>query len=191
MEGLGEKPLVRIGGIPMYKRVLTALQGSRYIEEIVVATSPHTPDTTKDSIVHGIRVIVTPGDGYVADMKHLGRVLSADSILAVNSDLPFITSEIVDMAIDRYWKSGKPALTVMIPTDETRKLGFESQYTVGGLSPAGVNIIDTKLLGSDQADEEILIVHDPIPLLNVNSLEEVQLAEKLIMKQSGERHGSK
>jgi GTP:adenosylcobinamide-phosphate guanylyltransferase len=54
-----------------------------------------------------------------------------------------------------------------------------------------MNIIDTKLLGSDQADEEILIVHDPIPLLNVNSVEEVQLAEKLIMKQSGEHHGSK
>jgi len=181
---LGEKPLVKIGGIEMLKRVDTALKGSRYIGRIFVACSPHAPRTLNEAKRRGMRVVVAPGEGYVEDMKYVMRRLQLrHAALVVNSDLPLLTSELVDRAVESFLRAKKPALEVVVPSRTMSKLGFEPPYpSPSGLSPVGLNILDAKAtkVGDDILEQAILIVKEVSELINVNTPKDIQKAERLL-----------
>jgi adenosylcobinamide-phosphate guanylyltransferase len=180
----GEKPLVKIGGIEMLRRVDTALKGSRYISRILVACSPYTPRTLNEAKRWGMRVVVAPGKGYVEDMKYVMRRLRLQhAALVVNSDLPLLTSELVDRAVESFLRAKKPALEVVVLSQTMRELGFEPSYpSPSGLSPAGLNILDAKTTkaGDEILEQEILIIKEVSELININTPKDIQKAERLL-----------
>lgn len=180
MRSLGEKPVVKVGRTEMFKRVVSALEDSRQIEEVVIASSPHTPNTTREAENLGLQVIITPGVGYVEDLRYALNRLGVEHALVINSDLPFITGSIIDEVCDRYERSRKPALTVTTKTDKIRELGFEPTYGQQGLSPVGINVVGGPLIGNDEMDQEIFAIEDALPLINVDTPEDVLRAERLL-----------
>jgi adenosylcobinamide-phosphate guanylyltransferase len=178
-----EKPLLEISGKSMLQLVIEMLKQTS-VERIVVASSTHTPATSIEARRMGVEVLVTPGDGFEEDMRFAIRRLSLGDVLVVSADLPFMTADIVERAVQKYRSSGKPALAVMAKPELYEEIGCKPQYLfkVDGQNfvPVGINIIDGKRIDEGELDQTIFIIDSGNVILNVNTLTELDLARKKI-----------
>ncbi len=181
-----EKALLRIGEKSMLELVLDALRHSKYVDEIVVAVSPRTPETAKIAMELRSRVIVTPGAGYESDMKNGIKELKSADTLIVSADLPFLTCQTIDQAIEEFRASRKPSLSVMAPLEIYNQIGSTPQYVfeIDGknLVPIGLNIINGNRIGENELDQAVMIVDSQELALNVNSQFDYELAKKWFEK---------
>ena len=69
MDFKSEKPLIMINNKPMIQYVIDALNESKKVNDIIVATSKNTPETDKFLKEIGIKTFVTPGEDYVHDLR--------------------------------------------------------------------------------------------------------------------------
>ena len=60
MKLYGEKPMLRIGGVPVVQHVVGALRGANSVERVVVAVSEYTPRTARYLSGFPVEVLVTP-----------------------------------------------------------------------------------------------------------------------------------
>ncbi len=183
-----EKPLLQVGGKPVIERVLAALENAKKVNSIVVAVSDYTPKTAKLMLKFPVLVIKTPGKEYVSDMQYAVKSLNLRAVLAIGADLPLITAEVVDDIVERYERCGKPALSVVVPMETKEKLGLGGEYAfkVGNMRvvPAGINVIDGRRIGEEKLDEEIYVVDRKEVAVNVNTVQELKIAENMFAKRS-------
>jgi len=183
MEILEEKPLLKVGGKPVIEYVLTALKNAKKVNSIVVAVSDHTPKTAKLMPQFQVSVIKTPGKEYVSDMRYAVESLNLRAVLAIGADLPLITGEVVDVIVDCYEQCGKPALSVVVPMETKEKLGLGGEYAfkVGNMRvvPAGINVINGQRIDEKELDEEICLLDRKEVAVNINTMQELIIAESL------------
>jgi len=170
--------------------VIDALNASTNVDRIFVAVSKNTPKTASRMRKKGIEVVETPGDGFVADMAHAIGKLRLGKTLVVAADLPLISGSLVDRVILAYDRSKKPALSVMCPVELYLAYGLrpEFRYEVGEreVAPAGLNVIDGNMIGRGTLDEERLVLEDRELLFNINSDQDVRIAERMKERLKGE-----
>jgi len=185
----GEKPMLKVGGKPMIQHVLDALKKAEGVDEIVVAVSKHTPRTAEAMERLSVKVLETPGKGYVSDMQYAVKKLKLNTVLTISSDLPLVTDEIIDEAIERYERCGKPALTVAAPAETRERLGLKLDYIIEGkgrrLVPAGINLIDGRRIDEPELEEEVLVVDREEVAVNVNTPEDLRIVEQFFRSSSG------
>lgn len=188
MEASEEKPMLQIGGKPVVEHVLTALLRAKRVGSVVVAVSVNTPKTAEYVKKFPVRVLVTPGEGYIQDMQFAVKKLGLRTVLAVVSDLPLITAGIVDGVLERYLACGKPALTVAVPIETKKKLGIgvEYEFDAEGVSvvPTGINVIDGRLIDGGWMEQEVCILDRDEVAVNVNTPRDLRLAERLYARVS-------
>jgi adenosylcobinamide-phosphate guanylyltransferase len=181
-----EKPLLKVGGKPMIEHILTALSNSKKVGEAVVAVSKYTPKTAKFMERFPVKVLETPGGGYVSDMEYVVRRLKLDKVVTISADLPLVTGEIIDQIIKRYNRCNKPALTVAVPLETKKKLGLGGEYVLEAgsrrLVPAGINVIDGRRIDEEELEEEIFIMDEEEAAVNVNTHRELRIAESLLLE---------
>ena len=177
-----EKPLFEVGGRPMVERVAGALVDSR-VETAHAVVSPHAPETrehVRDDL--DLPTIETPGEGYVADLDAALDAVGGDrAVLTVAADLPLLAGKVVDAALDAY-VGGDPdpaSMAVCVPSALKRRLGasVEESWAARGreLSPTGLNVV------APVADaERVHLSHDARLAVNVNRIEDAELAEALL-----------
>ena len=157
-----EKPLVEVGGKPVIEYVISALKSAKKIK--------------------------TPGVDYVSDMGYTVQALKLGVFLAVAADLPLIRPEMVDAVVTRYEQCGKPALTVAVPLETKVKLGMSIEYSFKtedsrDVVPVGINVIDgSKRYGDEWLDQDICVLNYDELAVNINTVQELQLAEQLLTK---------
>lgn len=182
----GEKPLLQIGGKPIIVYVFAALQNAKEVDSIVVAVSHYTSETAKFMTQFPVTVVKTPGKEYVFDMGYAIRKLKLQTVLAVGADLPLITGEAVDAILDLYKRCGKSALTVVVSMETKKKLGLAGEYAFMMDSklvvPAGINVIDGRKIDDKELDQEVCLLDNQEVAVNVNTLQELKIAENLISK---------
>jgi adenosylcobinamide-phosphate guanylyltransferase len=178
-----EKPLVKINEKPMIQYIIDALENSKNVDEIIVATSKNTPETTEFLKKQGIKTIITPGKDYVHD---LGLILSnfrmSDILLTITADLPLITPDIIDDIISKYERSSKPAMSVMVPVDIFEEYGLKPTSVFDNLVPSGLNIL--RGINKTQ-NEEVLIISKIELALNINTCEDIKLLKELVGDDDG------
>ena len=187
MKAQGEKPLIEVCGIPVIVYVLKALSGAKKIDDVVVAVSAATPKTAEYIRYFPVKVVETPGKDYVSDMGYASQTLKLGVFLAIASDLPLVTSDAIDNVIERYQRSGKPALTVAVPIELKRQLGMCVEYSFQeqgrDVVPVGINVIDgSKRYGDEWLDQDIYLLDLPELAVNINTVDELHLAERLLAK---------
>jgi adenosylcobinamide-phosphate guanylyltransferase len=186
-----EKPLINVYGKPTIQYVLAALKEAKKIDQIIVATTNFTPNTTAFMKELGVKVIQTPGQDYVSDMGYTVQTLKLGVFLAVAADLPLVKPEMIDEIVERYDKCGKPALTVAVPIEVKTKLGMSVEYSFKtddnrDVVPVGLNVIDgSKRYGDEWLDQDIFVLNYQELAVNINTVQELQLAEQLLAKRIG------
>ena len=176
-----EKPLIELFGSPMIQHVIDALSSSKEVSDIIVATSPYTPETEEYVKTQGQKVIQTPGNGYVEDLKYfISKKFSNNSnqvILTITSDMPLITSEIIDNVLKEYRRCGKPAMCIAVPLDIFQEHGLKPSIVLGDVVPSGLNILRSN---NKQQDEEVLKLEKIELAVNINSCEDIVHLEKVL-----------
>lgn len=177
-----EKPLFKLHDKPLIKYVLDNLKSSRLIDEIVIAVSPNTCETTKylQSLNDDFKILDTSGDDYLKDLSYIldyfERQSKNDILLFINADLPFISSKTIDDVLKTYMKSDKDALSVIVPVEVFESLGLDYSYEFDGCVPSGLNILRSENIIQD----EMQLVLKKVELaLNINTIPDGEIAKKL------------
>jgi adenosylcobinamide-phosphate guanylyltransferase len=183
-----EKPLLKIGGKTVIEHVLAALENAEKVDSIVVAVSDYTPKTARFMAKFPVKIIKTLGKEYVSDMGYAVKRLKLQMVLAVAADLPLITGETIDDVVERYEQCDKPALTVVVPMETKERLGLGGEYAFEVenrlVVPAGINVIDGRRIDEKELDEEMCVVDRKEVAVNINTIQELKIAENLFTKSS-------
>jgi adenosylcobinamide-phosphate guanylyltransferase len=176
-----EKPLLKIGPRTMLEYVIDALQDSSEIDRIIVAVSNRTPMTAQKAVELDLEVMMTPGEGFIEDMQYAIKQSHASEALVVCADLPFLTSTLVDAAIQEFRRNHKPSLAVVVSLEAADKLGITPTNVIDmgrKLIPVGLNIIDGQRIEEPELDQSLFIVECDALALNVNTQQELRLARE-------------
>jgi adenosylcobinamide-phosphate guanylyltransferase len=178
-----EKPLIKFGGKPMIQHVIEALKNTSKVKDIVVAVTEHTPKTAAFVRKMSLKVLQTPGEGFCSDIRYAVKTLNLGIVLVIGADLPLISSNIIDDILTRYEQCKKPALTVTAPIETYTRLGLSVSYAleINGrkLVPLCINVVDGKMIDEGRLDEEVLVIEDEKAVVNINTLNDLKVAERI------------
>jgi adenosylcobinamide-phosphate guanylyltransferase len=181
-----EKPLLPFLGRPLIEWVLEAVKSSSKVSECYVVTSENAPETEKKCLKDGLMVIRTDGKGYHDDLKQ--AILEAQlqcPVLTIPADLPAVTGKFLDKVVTAYEDCGKDALAVFVPISarEALELSVSSTDLHKGVlyAVSGVNIINgARIQDEGKIDTSAIITGEVEVLLNINTLKDLAIAEKIL-----------
>ena len=177
-----EKPLFKLHDKPLIKYVVDNLKASKLIDDIIIAVSPNTCETTRylESLDEDLKILDTSGEDYLKDLSYIldyfEKKSKDDTLLFINADLPFISTETIDHVLDCYFKSDKDALSVVVPVEVFDELGLDYSYEFNGCVPSGLNILRSENIIQDETQ---LILKKVELALNINTIPDSEIAEKL------------
>jgi len=180
-----EKPMLTIKGKPMVNYVLDSLRNSKCFDKIIALVSINTPRTAQFLIKNKIQVENSSGTNYVKDLHYLLKLVKPNKVFIIPSDLPLVDGSTVKQIVESFGRCKKPCLTVVVSKTLVDELHISTDYCLeyNGkiVCHSGVSIIDSsKVSGYDSIDEELLIMDKLQLALNVNTLHELKLAEKML-----------
>ncbi|WP_019268420.1 GTP--adenosylcobinamide-phosphate guanylyltransferase CobY [Methanobrevibacter smithii] len=176
-----EKPLFKLHDKPLIKYVLDNISSSKLVEDVVIAVSSHTQETTKylESLNGNFQILNTSGIDYLNDLSYILTLFESksknDILLFINADLPFISGETIDFVLTKYLESAKDSLSTQVPVEIFKKLDLEYSYEFNGSVPSGLNVLRSV---NEIQEEEQLILPKIELALNINTLKDSIVAEK-------------
>ncbi|WP_054839763.1 NTP transferase domain-containing protein [Thermococcus sp. JCM 11816] len=160
-----EKPVLKIAGKEM---LLWVYASASRVDETIVALSKNTPKTRELCLREGIPPFIEtpPGKGYVEDVQWLLSELGP--FISSSSDIPFVKPS--DFYAVKKAFNGKTSLTGVLPLQKVPKdlkpLVYRG-YAIVGLNAVGFE------------GERFFELENPLLALNVNTPEELKLAERI------------
>ncbi len=188
MELLVEKPLLPFLGKPLIDWVVEAVALAEKVSEFYVVTSENTPETEKRCRSKGWKVLRTDAKGYHEDLKQAVYDAGlAGAVLTIPADLPAITGKFLDKVISAFEICGKDFLAVFVPikTREELELSVSStdEYKSVWYAVSGVNIVNgAKIQKEGKIETSAIITEEKEVLLNINTLKDLDVAEKIMQK---------
>ena len=168
----------------MVERVISALAGSYRFDRIVAAVSPKTHKTNEFLKSKGIEIIGTTGDGYSKDLSYVLSNLKPQKVMTVPGDIPLLKSQIVNEILstidDR--QEQEPAISIILEKGFVEEIGVKpSIVLMNQYCHSGITIFNTKAVGTEPVRERYIVMNRKEIALNVNTKEELELAEKLLV----------
>ena len=176
-----EKTIFKLHGKPLIKYVLDNISSSKLVEDVVIAVSPHTQETTKylKSLNGNFQILNTSGIDYLNDLSYILTLFESkskkDTLLFINADLPFVSGETIEFILTNYLESSKDSLSAQVPVEIFKKLDLKYSYEFNGAVPSGVNVLRSI---NEIQDEDQLILPKIELALNINTLKDSIVAEK-------------
>lgn len=104
---LPNKVLMDLNGKAVLERVIERVQKSKYIDEIIVATTiaKHDLAIVKLCAEKGIRVFCGSEDDVLDRYYQCAKLLSPEHVVRITADCPMIDSNIIDLVIAKHLKS--------------------------------------------------------------------------------------
>jgi GTP:adenosylcobinamide-phosphate guanylyltransferase len=107
-------------------------------------------------------------------------------VLTMPADVPAITGKFLDKVISEFEVCGKDFLAVFVPIKARQDLGLSisstDEYKNVWYAVSGVNIINgAKIQGTGKIETSAIITEETEVLLNINTVKDLDIAEKLIM----------
>lgn len=182
-----EKPMQMIGDKHVVQRVVDALSASPHIDRLLVSVSDNTLETERYLNSVGVETIRTSGESFMDDLHEAFRHMDGEYVLTCPSDLPLITTEVVDTFME-YFAPGTMQSAIAVVDEETVvKTGIKPSYTreYNGREwvLSGLCIMNRPRTLAGDYLEEYLFETDWVELaINVNTLEELELARSYFKK---------
>lgn len=180
-----EKPILKVDGVTMVERVIFALASSNKFDHIVAAVSPNTPATNLFLKSRGIETIGTSGEGYSIDLSYVLSYLKPLKVMIVPCDMPLLNSQVVNeiFSVVQDLLEQKPAAAVSIMLEKrfVERIGVKPSIVLDQLCHSGITIFNTTTIGTEPVEERYLVMNQKEIAVNVNTKEEMELAEKLLV----------
>ena len=176
-----EKPMHMVGDNHTVERVIDALSWSSHIDRVLVSVSDNTLETERYLKSIGGETIRTSGESFMDDLHDAFRVMEGDYILTCPSDIPLLTTEVVDTFIE-YFVPGTMQSAIAVVDEETvRRTGITPSYTreSGGRNwvLSGLCIMNREgTLRGDYLEEYLFETNWPELAVNMNTPKELDLA---------------
>jgi uncharacterized protein (TIGR00454 family) len=183
-----EKPLLPFLGKPLIDWVAEAVASAERVSEFYVVTSPNTPETEKHCESRGWKVLRTDAKGYHEDLKQAAREANLmGPLLTVPADSPAITGQFLDKIVSQFEASGKDFYAVFVPIPAREELGLSidstDEFRGEWYAVSGVNIVNgAKSQSEGKIETSALITQEVEVLLNINTLKDLEIAEKIMKK---------
>jgi adenosylcobinamide-phosphate guanylyltransferase len=183
-----EKPLLPFLGKPLVEWVVEAVKSAEKVSEFYVVTSKNALETERKCLRDGLKVLKTDGKSYHDDLKQ--AILEAQllgPVLTMPADLPAVTGKFLDKVVIAYEECGKDALAVFVPIAkrEALELSVSSTDEHKGVwyAVSGVNIINGARINDEgKIDTGAIITEEVEVLLNINTLKDLAIAERIMSK---------
>jgi len=180
-----EKPMLEIGGEPVIGRVVRAIQASINVDEVVVSVSPHTGMTADYLRQIGVRTVLTSGEDFMMDLHVALAEVDDDFVLTCPSDLPLISSGMIDEFVDAFREKGGQSMLALVDEKVVIDLGLKPSYSVEvdgrRWALSGMSIVEKARILGDEFLEENYHLTDHVELaVNVNDDRELELARRLV-----------
>ncbi|MEW6603132.1 MAG: NTP transferase domain-containing protein [Thermoproteota archaeon] len=179
-----EKPLLRVGNVAMIERVVSALAGSHKFAKIVAIVSPNTPETKKFLGSKGIGVIGTAGEGYPQDLSRALARLRPERVMVVPADIPLLDPKIIGDIIDVAGSRQEQAVSIVLEKEFVESMGVRPSVVFDQYCHSGITVFDTARVAGDVVQERYIVMNRKEIGLNVNTKEELALAEKLLVQRA-------
>jgi adenosylcobinamide-phosphate guanylyltransferase len=188
-EGI-EKPLLDLKGKTMIEYVLDALIHSQKFRRIVAVSSPFSSKTTTFLYHHPyysnglIDVIESEGAGYSKDLSFVLNKLKPNRVLTVPADLPLLNSNMVDQVVIHNIPRFSCA-SIILEKHFVENIGITPSivFNIGAQQYCHSGIIvfnSPKLKECQNIKEYFILMNKKEIAVNVNTLREIQLAERLL-----------
>lgn len=177
-----EKPLLKVGGAAMVGRVASALAGSSRFGRIVAAVSPSTPKTREFLKSKGIEIIETAGEGYPQDLSRLLARLKPEKVMVVPADVPLLDAQAVSDIVDAAKSRQEPAVSIVLEKGFVERIGVKPSVVFGRYCHSGITVFDTAKVAGETVQERYVVMNRKEIALNVNTKEELELAELLVQR---------
>ena len=176
-----EKPMQVIGDKPTVQRVVEAISASPKIDRLLVSVSDNTPETERFLNSLGVETIRTSGESFMDDLHDAFRILEGDYVLTCPSDLPLLTTDVVDLFIEYFQPGTMESAIAVVDEDTVLRTGITPSYSREHNGNrwvlSGLCIMNRqKTLAGDYL-QEYLFETDWVELsVNVNTIDELELA---------------
>ncbi len=170
----------------MVERVISALAGSDRFDRIVAAVSLNSHKTNEFLKSKGIETIETTGEGYSQDLSRVLSKLRPQKVVAVPGDIPLLNSQIVNEILniidDDDRQEQEPAISIILEKGFVEEIGVKpSIVLMNQYCHSGITIFNTMAVGTEPVKERYIVMNRKEIALNVNTKEELELAEKLLV----------
>lgn len=184
MKGGIEKPMLTVGGKPTVMHVISALQGSKHINSILVSVSSNTPQTEGYLNDLGIETVRTSGDSYMDDIHSALGMMSSEYVLTSPCDIPLLSIRAVDLVTESF-EPMMQSMIAIVEEEVVTKFGIIPSYTISLEGRtwvlSGINIMDRQRTLDGEYLHESYCKCSCIDLaVNVNTAEELGMARWLI-----------
>ncbi len=178
-----EKPLIPLYGKPLIEWVIETLHKTPRVREIYVAVSKNTPNTRRWSISRGLKVIETMGKGLVFDIVEAVSNIGGEA-LTIMADLPLITPVTLETIIEIYQDMREikrpKIITVLTPIEDFKEYADSESlipypYLNIDFQPTGVSIFNL-----EGKDEIVIIAGFKTDFININTINELKIAERIL-----------
>lgn len=183
-----EKPLLPFLGKPLIDWMAEAVAGAEKVSEFYVVVSSNTPLTEKHCSSMGWKVLCTDAKGYLSDLRQATKTAGLKGpVLTIPADSPAITGKFLDKIVCQFKECQKEFYAVFVPIEIRERLGLSvdssDEYMGVWYAVSGVNIVNgDKIQGEDKIETAALITEDVEVLLNINTLKDLEIAEKIIKR---------
>ena len=176
-----EKPLLKVQGVAMVQRVISALTSSNRFDRIIAAVSSNTPETNEFLKSKEVERIETSGQGYSQDLSHLLSQLQPHKVMIVPSDIPLLNSQVVDEILNAIHNRQEPAISIVLEKRFVEEIGATPSIVFDQYCHSGITIFNTRGVGTEPVQECYLVMNRKEIALNVNTKQELELVEKLLV----------
>jgi adenosylcobinamide-phosphate guanylyltransferase len=176
-----EKPLLKVAGVAMVELVISALGSSKRFDRIIAAVSPNAPKTKEFLKSKGIETIETVGQGYSQDLSHLLSKLKPQKVMIVPADIPLLNSQVVNEILSTAADRQEPAISIVLEKGFVEGMGVKPSIVFDQYCHSGITIFNTLAVDPGPVQECYLAMNRKEIALNVNTKEELELAEKLLV----------
>lgn len=185
-----EKSLLKLRDQTLIKYVLDALIGSKNFESIIAVPSVNTPSTSTFLYNHQyytsgvIDIVEGKGISYSADLSIILKKLKPARVFVVAADLPLLNPRIIQKIIIQCLPCF-PCTCVILEKSFVKNFGVIPSvvFNIGTKEYcySGILIIDSsKLKSNSKLEEYYLIMNEKEIAVNVNTVVELEIAERLL-----------
>jgi GTP:adenosylcobinamide-phosphate guanylyltransferase len=104
-------------------------------------------------------------------------------VLTIPADLPAVSGKFLDKVVSEFEVCGKDFFAVFVPIQTRQSLGLSvsstDEYKGKWYAVAGVNIVNgAKIQGEGKIETSAIITEEVGVLLNINTLKDLEIAER-------------